>query len=286
MEASSPTEPETVDAQALRRLLDGQHRMVREHTRAILLRPEFARASEQQSTDSYRAQISDWTERLASTGGPALLFPEEFGGLGRVGEAIASFETLALSRPIAARQVRRSVRPLRRRGPPPRHAQAPRALPGADRLVRAARRLRDERVRSRLQRPAGADDRDLRRRRRRARDRHARTSDRKDYIGNAARDGRLAAVFAQLVVGGERRGVHACSCRSATTTARSSHGVRIEDCGHKLGLNGVDNGRIWFDGVRVPREACSTATARSPTTASTSARSRTRTVASSRCSAR
>ena len=32
-------------------------------------------------------------------------------------------------------------------------------------------------------------------------------------------------------------------------------GVRIEDCGRKLGLNGVDNGRIWFDGVRVPRTA-------------------------------
>ena len=24
---------------------------------------------------------------------------------------------------------------------------------------------------------------------------------------------------------------------------------------HKLGLNGVDNGRIWFDHVRVPRES-------------------------------
>jgi acyl-CoA oxidase len=31
--------------------------------------------------------------------------------------------------------------------------------------------------------------------------------------------------------------------------------VRIEDCGHKGGLNGVDNGRLWFDDVRVPREA-------------------------------
>ena len=30
--------------------------------------------------------------------------------------------------------------------------------------------------------------------------------------------------------------------------------MRIEDCGAKLGLNGVDNGRIWFDHVRVPRE--------------------------------
>ena len=32
-------------------------------------------------------------------------------------------------------------------------------------------------------------------------------------------------------------------------------GVRIEDDGRKMGLNGVDNGRIWFDGVRVPRDA-------------------------------
>ena len=32
-------------------------------------------------------------------------------------------------------------------------------------------------------------------------------------------------------------------------------GVRIEDCGRKIGLNGVDNGRIWFDEVRVPRTA-------------------------------
>ncbi len=30
-------------------------------------------------------------------------------------------------------------------------------------------------------------------------------------------------------------------------------GVRIEDCGHKMGLNGVDNGRLWFEEVRVPR---------------------------------
>ena len=39
---------------------------------------------------------------------------------------------------------------------------------------------------------------------------HTPTADaRKDYIGNAARDGRMAAVFAQLIVGGEERGVHA-----------------------------------------------------------------------------
>ena len=31
-------------------------------------------------------------------------------------------------------------------------------------------------------------------------------------------------------------------------------GIRVKDNGYKLGLNGVDNGRIWFNQVRVPRE--------------------------------
>jgi acyl-CoA oxidase len=32
-------------------------------------------------------------------------------------------------------------------------------------------------------------------------------------------------------------------------------GVRVADDGLKAGLNGVDNGRLWFDDVRVPRDA-------------------------------
>ena len=61
-------------------------------------------------------------------------------------------------------------------------------------------------------------------------------------------------MFAQLEVDGERHGVHAfvVPIRSGGQVV---DGVRIEDCGPKMGLNGVDNGRIWFDGVRVPRTA-------------------------------
>jgi hypothetical protein len=32
-------------------------------------------------------------------------------------------------------------------------------------------------------------------------------------------------------------------------------GVRIKDLGPKMGLNGVDNGQLWFDNLRVPRDA-------------------------------
>ena len=81
---------------------------------------------------------------------------------------------------------------------------------------------------------------------------------RKDYIGNAARHAQAAAVFAQLVVDGpdgqpENHGVHALFVPLRDASGATLPGVRIEDCGTKLGLQGVDNGRIWFDGVRVPR---------------------------------
>lgn len=78
---------------------------------------------------------------------------------------------------------------------------------------------------------------------------------RKDYIGNAARHGRMAAVFAQLVVGGETHGVHCLLVPIRDEDGTPLPGVTLSDCGPKLGLNGVDNGRIVFDQVRVPREA-------------------------------
>ncbi|HEY8301661.1 MAG TPA: acyl-CoA dehydrogenase [Jatrophihabitans sp.] len=77
---------------------------------------------------------------------------------------------------------------------------------------------------------------------------------RKDYIGNAARDGRVAAVFAQLITNGEQQGVHAFVVPIRDDAGSVLPGVRIEDCGLKAGLNGVDNGRLWFDEVRIPRD--------------------------------
>ena len=81
----------------------------------------------------------------------------------------------------------------------------------------------------------------------------------KAYIGNAARDGRLAAVFAQLVTveNGEelRHGVHCLLVPIRDEAGDVMPGVTITDHGHKGGLLGVDNGRIRFDEVRVPREA-------------------------------
>lgn len=76
----------------------------------------------------------------------------------------------------------------------------------------------------------------------------------KDYIGNAAVHGRAAVVFAQLITGGVNHGVHALYVPIRDERRELLPGVQSEDDGHKGGLNGIDNGRLAFDHVRVPRE--------------------------------
>jgi len=78
---------------------------------------------------------------------------------------------------------------------------------------------------------------------------------RKEWIGGLADDAKAATVFAQLEVGGEAHGVHAIFVRVRDDEGNPMPGIRIGDCGWKMGLNGVDNGRLWFDQVRVPVDA-------------------------------
>lgn len=77
-------------------------------------------------------------------------------------------------------------------------------------------------------------------------------SARKEWIGGAAHDARWAVVFAQLEVDGAPHGVHAILVPIRDEAGAPLAGVRTGDSGHKMGLNGVDNGRLWFEHVRVP----------------------------------
>jgi acyl-CoA oxidase len=79
-------------------------------------------------------------------------------------------------------------------------------------------------------------------------------SSRKDYIGGAAQTATVAAVFAQLITGGESHGVHCFFVPIRDEDGNDLPGVTTSDCHYKGGLPGVDNGRIMFDHVRVPRE--------------------------------
>ncbi|CCQ46342.1 acyl-CoA dehydrogenase, middle domain protein [Pseudarthrobacter siccitolerans] len=76
----------------------------------------------------------------------------------------------------------------------------------------------------------------------------------KDYIGNAAIDGLGAVVFAQLVTRGVNHGVHAFYVDLRDPETREFlPGIGGEDDGIKGGLNGIDNGRLHFTNVRIPR---------------------------------
>lgn len=74
----------------------------------------------------------------------------------------------------------------------------------------------------------------------------------KDYLGNAALHGQAAVVFAQLIVGGVNHGVHALYV-PIRDGKDFLPGIGGDDDGLKGGLNGIDNGRLHFSSVRVPR---------------------------------
>jgi acyl-CoA oxidase len=75
----------------------------------------------------------------------------------------------------------------------------------------------------------------------------------KDYLGNAALHGEAAVVFAQLITKGVNHGVHAFYVPIRDSKKQFLPGVGGEDDGLKGGLNGIDNGRLHFTGVRIPR---------------------------------
>ncbi|MBA0885320.1 acyl-CoA dehydrogenase family protein [Flavobacterium undicola] len=76
----------------------------------------------------------------------------------------------------------------------------------------------------------------------------------KEYIGNAAVHGQMATVFAKLIIAGQDHGVNAFVVPLRDENAVVLKGITIGDCGHKMGLNGVDNGTIRFDQVVIPKE--------------------------------
>lgn len=76
----------------------------------------------------------------------------------------------------------------------------------------------------------------------------------KEYIGNAALHGQMATVFAKLMIAGQDYGVNAFIVPLRDENGLVLKGITIGDCGHKMGLNGVDNGTIRFDKVVIPKE--------------------------------
>ncbi|HEU5042757.1 MAG TPA: acyl-CoA dehydrogenase family protein, partial [Nocardioidaceae bacterium] len=248
--------PDTVDVPSLTALLDGKYGEVRRMVRANLAEhADVLEDAEQMSRADYRKRVLDLTLTMARAGQTGMGFPKEYGGGGDVGAAVAAFETLAFGDlsvlTKAGVQFGLFGGAILHLGTEPHHEEYLRPLIQGDLLgcfamTETGHGSNVQALETTATYDGGtgefviATPHDLAR---------------KDYIGNAAEHGRLAVVFAQLIVADEPRGVHALVVPIRDDAGEPMPGVRIEDCGPKVGLNGVDNGRLWFDQVRVPRTA-------------------------------
>ncbi len=274
----------------LTELLDRPHGEDRKAVRAILAEPGFSPLGPPVTTEEYRSRVLEWLEALAGRGLGSLSFPPEAGGEGDLGRFIATFETLGhgdlslvVKYGVQFGLFGGSILQLGTE----RHHRRYLGEVGSGELLGGfamsetghGSNVRDIETTARYDADSGELVVDT-----------PHELAQKDWIGNAARDGRMVTVFAQLLVpvpddadatletsgtapgdgdgtggdedaeeaswipdGYENHGVHAVLVPIRGDDGEPLPGITIEDCGHKEGLNGVDNGRLTFDQVRVPR---------------------------------
>jgi acyl-CoA oxidase len=251
---TDPAATGELDVSALGDFLDGEHREARRRVKeAMLPYAKLLRESTGMPTAEYRRRVREVLREVAAGETTGLGFPPEYGGGGDIGGSIASFETLAFA--DLSVLVKMGVQfglfggAILHLGTEHHHRRYLPDVISGDLLGAFA--MTETGHGSNVQALATTATYDPDAGEFVVHTPHE--SARKDYIGNAAEDGRLAVVFAQLYADGAGHGVHALLVPLRDRRGAVLPGVRIEDCGHKLGLNGVDNGRIWFDRVRVPR---------------------------------
>ena len=244
---------EVTTTEALRDTLDGRWRAVKNRVRATLSDEKF-RPHHTPNTVIARAKVAEQLKIMASTGVAADSFRKEHGGTGDVGAAVSMIEMLAMS--DLSLMVKAGVQwglfggAVENLGTERHHREYVQKIIDLDVLGCFAM----------TETGHGSDVQALET----TATYHPDTGEfvidsatgtaRKDYIGGAAETATVAAVFAQLITGGESRGVHCFLVPIRDAEGNDLPGITTSDCHYKGGLPGVDNGRIVFDHVRVPRE--------------------------------
>lgn len=238
-------------AAALEAFLDGPYRSVKQEMREMLKGPAFRRVTPR-IKEEYREEVLAWCKHLGQAGKGALAFPQQYGGqhdmgaYGAVFEMLAYFDlSLTIKFGVQYGLFGGAVANLGTQKHHDRFLQdiGTLELPGCFAMTETGHGSNVRGLETTAVYDPETDEIIV----------HSPNLEAgKEYIGNALH-GRMAAVFAQLIVGGDNKGVHAILVPLRDKEGHVLPGIRVEDNGYKLGLNGVDNGRIWFDRVRVPR---------------------------------
>ncbi|MGY2067916.1 acyl-CoA dehydrogenase family protein [Blastococcus sp. SYSU DS0619] len=247
------TLPPTVDPAGLQEALDGRWAHVRRDARENLHDPDMLPVYGESMAEA-RERVTRMAAKLAESGRVTFGFPKEFGGEADAGGSVVSIEMLAFT--DLSLMVKAGVQwglfggAVQLLGTRRHHEAFLRDimsfdLPGCFAMTETGHGSDVQQLRTTCTYDPATQTFDLH-------TPHA--AARKDYIGNAAKDGRMAVVFAQLISGGTNHGVHAWLVPIRDADGAPMPGVTIGDDGPKAGLLGVDNGRLTFDHVSVPRD--------------------------------
>lgn len=243
----------TTTAEHLRHTLDGRWRDVKNGVRAELSTEVF-RPHYTPNTAIARAKVAEQLKIMAAAGAAEDGFRKEHGGNGDVGAAVTRIEMLAMS--DLSLMVKAGVQwglfggAIENLGTERHHQAYVRRIIDLDLLgcfamTETGHGSDVQSIETTATYDPGTGEFVIN---------SPTPSSRKDYIGGAAETARVAAVFAQLITGGEGHGVHCFVVPIRDEDGNDLPGITTSDCQYKGGLPGVDNGRIMFDHVRVPRE--------------------------------
>jgi acyl-CoA oxidase len=244
----------TTTAEHLRNTLDGRWRDVKNRMREELSSEVF-RAHYTPNTVIARTKVMEQLKIMAAHGAAEDGFKKEHGGNGDVGAAVTRIEMLAMS--DLSLMVKAGVQwglfggAIENLGTDRHHqAYVPRIISldllGCFAMTETGHGSDVQALETTATYDASTQEFVI--------DSPTRTA-RKDYIGGAAETATVAAVFAQLITqDGQGHGVHCFVVPIRDDEGNDLPGVTTSDCQYKGGLPGVDNGRIQFDHVRIPRE--------------------------------
>ncbi len=241
----------TFDVGVMEALLDGPDAAINRRVKALLRQPEFAYI-ETGDLGVYRERVLKWCQLLADQGFGAMGYPKEHGGGGDMAGYFAVMETLSyhdlslvIKFGVQFGLFGMSVFFL---GTEKHHRAYLRdagtlKLPGCFAMTETGHgsNVRGIETTATYQH----DSRSFV-----IHTPHPQAQ--KEFIGNAALHGQMATVFAKMIVEGKDYGVSAFVVPIRDQHGNILNGVNIEDCGGKMGLNGVDNGIITFTNVSIP----------------------------------